>query len=107
VWGAVIGAVAIMIVGFSWGGWTLGSSAEQMAKERANATLVTVLTPLCVERFMNQPEATLKLAEFQKTAAWRQTEFVEKGGWATMSGSTSPHTVVAKACAEQLTRTKI
>ena len=34
VWGVVIGAVAIMIVGFAWWGWTLSSTAERMATER-------------------------------------------------------------------------
>jgi hypothetical protein len=47
-----------------------------------------------------------KLTEFHQTAAWRQTEFVEKGGWATASGSATPHSTVAKACAAQLMRTK-
>jgi len=106
VWGAVIGAVAMMIIGFSWWGWTLSSTAEQMAKERTTAAVVALLTPMCVESFMKQPDATAKLTEFQQTAAWRQTEFVEKGGWATASGSTTPHSAVAKACADQLVRTK-
>ena len=106
VWGAVIGAVAMMIIGFAWWGWTLSSTAERMATERANAAVVALFTPLCVERFMKQPDAMAKLTEFQQTASWRQTEFVEKGGWATASGSTTPHSGVAKACADQLVRTK-
>jgi hypothetical protein len=55
---------------------------------------------------MKQPDAMAKLTEFHQTASWRQTEFVEKGGWATASGSTTPHSGVAKACADQLVRTK-
>jgi hypothetical protein len=106
VWGAVIGAVAMMIIGFAWWGWTLSSTAEQMAKERANTAVVALLTPICVDSFMKQPDATAKLTELQHTAAWRQTEFVEKGGWATASGSTTPHSAVAKACADQLVRIK-
>jgi hypothetical protein len=27
-WGVVIGALGIMIMGFTWGGWVLGSTAE-------------------------------------------------------------------------------
>jgi hypothetical protein len=106
VWGAVIGAVALMIIGFSWWGWTLSSTAEHMATERASAAVVALLTPICVDSFMKQPDAMAKLAEFRQTAAWRQTEFVEKGGWATASGSTAPHSAVARACAEQLVKTK-
>ena len=106
VWGAVIGAVAMMIIGFSWWGWTLSSTAEQMATERANTAVVALLTPICVASFMKQPDALAKLTEFQQTASWRQTEFVEKGGWATASGSTTPHSAVARACADQLVRAK-
>jgi hypothetical protein len=106
VWGAVIGAVTVMILGFTWGDWTLRSTAEQLAQARAQETLVATLTPMCVERFMTQPEAKLKLAEFQQTASWRQTEVVEKGGWATAPGSTTPQATVAKACAAQLMHIK-
>jgi hypothetical protein len=106
VWGTVLGAVAIMIVGFSWWGWTLSSTAEQMATERASAAVVTLFTPLCVDSFMKQPDAVAKLAEFQQTASWRQSEFVEKGGWATALGSATPHAAVAKSCADQLAKTK-
>ena len=33
--GAAAGAVATIIVGFSWGGWSLASTADKMAKERS------------------------------------------------------------------------
>ena len=66
VWGAVAGAVAISVIGFSQFGWTFGSSAERMANERAQTAVVTVLTPICVEKFRQQAEATAKLAEFSK-----------------------------------------
>src|SRR6266550_4378688 len=36
-WGVVVGVVATMIGGFSWLGWTLGSTAERMAVERTSA----------------------------------------------------------------------
>ncbi len=35
VWGAVAGAIALAVVGFSQLGWTLGSTAEKMATQRA------------------------------------------------------------------------
>jgi hypothetical protein len=31
-WGGVIGVIGIMIVGFGWLGWTLGSTAESLAR---------------------------------------------------------------------------
>src|ERR1700758_5339185 len=66
IWGAVIGAVAISVVGFSSFGWTLGGAAERMANERAQTAVVGVLTPICVERFQHQADAATKLIEFKK-----------------------------------------
>jgi hypothetical protein len=95
-----------MIVGFSWWGWTLGSTAESLAKERANTAVLAILTPLCVERFLQQPDAAVKLAEFHKSGSWQQSQFIEKGGWATLAGSTTPNAAVARACADALVQTK-
>jgi hypothetical protein len=106
-WGAVVGAVAIMIVGFSWWGWTTGSTAERMAKERADTAVTATLTPLCVERFLAQSDSAVKLAELQTTSSWQQSQFVEKGGWATLAGNKTPNSAVARACADALMRTKI
>ncbi len=37
VWGAVIGSILTMIVGFSWGGWTTSSTALQVTMKQADA----------------------------------------------------------------------
>ncbi len=34
IWGVVVGGIAFAVVGFSSLGWTLGSTAEQMATQR-------------------------------------------------------------------------
>ena len=107
VWGAIIGSVITMIVGFSWMGWVLGATAERMAAERTNAAVVVALTPDCVSRFMQQPHAAAKLKELQATDSWKQREALEAGGWATSSGEKTPNSGVANACAEQLVKTKI
>jgi hypothetical protein len=107
VWGAIVGAVATMVVGFSWMGWVLGETAERVAQERATTAVVVALTPFCVSRFMQQPNAAVKLKELQGTDSWKQREFVEAGGWATSSGDTAPNSSVADACAEQLRKAKI
>jgi len=105
-WGVVVGSIATMFVGFTWVGWTLGSTAERMAAERTNAAVVVALTPSCVTRFMQQPGAAAKLAEFQKIESWRQREFIEAGGWATPRGDKAPTVGLARACAEELAKTK-
>jgi hypothetical protein len=40
IWGAVVGAIGIMIAGF-WGfGWMLASTADKMAKDQSEAAVV-------------------------------------------------------------------
>jgi hypothetical protein len=102
-WGAVAGAIALAIVGFSWGGWMTGGAAETLATNRAATAVVAALTPICVDRFRQAADASANLVEMKKaTYAWDQSKFVEKGGWATMPGSSEPNSAVAKACAESL-----
>jgi hypothetical protein len=103
IWGAVFGAAAISVIGFSSFGWMLGGTAERMANERAQTAVVGVLTPICVERFQHQADAATKLIEFKKvSSSWDRRSFIEKGGWATMPGTDAPNSAVVTACAERL-----
>ncbi len=102
-WGAAAGAIALAIVGFNWGGWVTGGTAETIAKNRAATAVVAVLAPICVEKFRQAAGASANLAEMKKaTYASDQSRFIEKGGWATMPGSTEPDSAVARACAQTL-----
>jgi hypothetical protein len=105
-WGAAAGAIALAIVGFNWGGWVTGGTAETIAKSRAATAVVAVLAPICVEKFRQAAGASANLAEMKKATSWDQSTFIEKGGWATMPGSTEPDSAVARACAETLGREK-
>jgi hypothetical protein len=92
-----------MIVGFNWGGWMLGGTAENVAKARAEAATVAALTPICVDQFRQAANATVNFAELSKiNYAWDRGTFIEKGGWATMPGGEKADPAVAKACAESL-----
>ena len=102
VWGAVVGAVAFAVVGFSSLGWTLGSTAEKLATQRAEAAVVAVLTPICVEKFQQQTDAAAKLAAFNKISSWDRRSLIEKAGWATVPGTEKPNSAVVSACAEKL-----
>jgi hypothetical protein len=105
--GAAGGAVVAMIVGFGWGGWTLGSTVEKFAKERAETAVVAVLAPICVDQFRQAANASANLTDLNKfNFAWDRGTFIEKGGWATMPGGEKADPAVAKACAETLVRLK-
>jgi len=101
-WGAVGGAVALAIIGFTWGGWVTGATSETYAKERADAAVVTVLAPICADSFRQDADAAQQLVALNKIRSWEQGTFIEKGGWATMPGMETPPSGVARACAEIL-----
>ena len=104
-WGAAAGAVTLSIVGFAWGGWVTGATAERLALARVETAMVSALTPICVTQFQESPKARASLVALKATSTWEQAEYVSKGGWATMPGSKSePLREVAAACAEALTR---
>jgi hypothetical protein len=103
-WGAVAGASAISVIGFSSMGWMLGATADRMAADRAQSAVVGVLTPICVEKFQQQVDSAAKLTEFKKAASWDQRALIEKGGWATTPGAEKSNSAVASACAEKLGR---
>jgi dienelactone hydrolase len=65
--GMVIGAVASMVIGFSWGGWVTGATANKLAADQAGAAVVTVLTPICVDKFMQNGDAQENLAALRKS----------------------------------------
>ena len=103
-WGIVGGAVALAIIGFSWGGWLTGGKAEAAARTRADDAVVAALAPVCVDRFQRAGDAPAQLVELKKADSWSKGSFVEKGGWAAVPGKHTPERVsaVARACADLL-----
>ena len=98
-WGAAGGAAALAIIGFTWGGWVTGGSAQKTADNSASSAVVAALAPICLVQFQQKPDSVMQLATLKKTASYDQSSFVEKAGWATMPGSTAPSPGVARACA--------
>ena len=102
--GAFVGAVATLVVGFNFAGWVLGSTAEKNATLRVNTALVQVYAPVCVERFKQQANVSVKWAELTKVESWRRDDYIKESGFATPPGSNSPNDPVAGACAEALSK---
>jgi hypothetical protein len=95
--GAVAGAIATMFVGFYWGGWSLGSTADKMAKERSEQAVVAALAPVCVDKFRALPDAEAKQAVLLKVESWkRRDEFPKE--LVTLPGESYPSTALVDAC---------
>jgi hypothetical protein len=101
-YGAVCGAIALSIVGFSWGGWVTGSTARQMASNQSDRDVVVALTAICLEQSRRDPETTERLATLRAAASYTRADSVIRHGWATMPGTTQPNRQVANACAQQI-----
>ena len=105
--GIAIGAVASIVIGFSWGDWMTDSTANRLAAERADTAVVAALTPVCVEKFLQNSDAQANLVAIKKIPSnSEQGEYVRKGGWATLPGATSTDYRLARECAEKLTQEK-
>src|ERR1700733_8381758 len=85
--GAALGAFATLGIGFSWGGFMLGSTAKTLADSTDSSAVVAARAPICVDQFPHSYHETSNLSALKKTDSWRQAAYEEKGGWATMPGS--------------------
>ena len=97
--GAVVGAIAVAIVGFGWGGWVTGGTAAKNSASASHDAVVAALAPICVERFLGQSDAVVRTADLAKTSSWERGAMIEKSGYATMPGSKTADSDVARACA--------
>jgi len=104
VFGLLVAAVVLtMIVGFNWGGWVSGDTAQKSAARGAQAAIVLRLAPICVAQFNLDPESAPKLVELKAiTNSYDRPNYVKAQGWATMPGDETPDNGVADACAKLL-----
>jgi len=104
--GAVGGAIALAIVGFSWGGWMTSSNAQEVAAARVNTAVVEALAPVCVAKFRADPAVDANLIALKEADSWSQGDVIVQGGWATVvdSEATEHQSAVAKACSVILTK---
>ncbi len=101
-WGAVGGGIVLAVIGFAWGGWVTGGTAEKMAEELAQTAVVARLAPICVEQYNQDSEKDQKLKELKEESSSKRDDYVEKQGWATMPGEKEADSKVAAKCAELL-----
>jgi len=102
-WACAGSVVAATIVGFSWGGWVTGGSAQAMADKAAAQARQELAAVVCVDRFMAAADAGVQLAALQEmTSSYTQGQFVRDGGWASMSANSTDARKAAGLCAEEL-----
>ena len=94
-WGALGGAVAAIIIGFSWGGWVTGGKSELAGAAQAQDAVVLAFVPLCVAKAQGDPD---KLPGLKKESSYQREKYVVDAGW--VSNVTEKYRFsVASACA--------
>jgi hypothetical protein len=102
IYGAVCGAVALAIAGFSWGGWVTGGTARAMAADQSQTAVVAALSSICVDQSKRDPQLAERVAAIKTASSWTRGDLVMKNGWATMPGTTEGNSQVARDCAEKI-----
>ena len=99
--GAAVGAVATMIVGFNWGGWSLSSTADKMAKDQSDLAVVTALAPVCAAKFRALPDAAAKTVALAKVDSWKRADEFPKE-FVTLPDELYPSSALVNACSTLL-----
>ena len=112
-WACAGSVIAATVVGFSWGGWVTGGSAQEVVEESAAQARQELAAVVCVDRFMAAPDVGVQLAALKgRERSYQQSKFVEEGGWAIIVPASSPtdyqartdHREAAGLCAEELAK---
>jgi hypothetical protein len=101
-WSCAACAVATIVVGFTWGGWTTGGTARSTAREAALGARNELAAAVCVDRFEAAAGGPAQLVALKALGGWDRGSFVEKGGWAAMPDKVAPGDGTARLCADKL-----
>jgi hypothetical protein len=91
-----------LLVGFTWGGWVTGSTAQRTAITMSNNAVVQRLSAICVAQFQQDPAKDQKLTELKAASSYQQGTYVKEQGWAIMPGDEQADSKVATECAKLL-----
>jgi hypothetical protein len=101
-WLLVAAIILTMIVGFNWGGWVTGNTAQRLAESTARDAVIERLSSICVGQFNLDPGRAQKLQEMTGAKGSQRVTYVKDQGWATMPGEEKPDNRVADACTTRL-----
>jgi len=105
-WSCAGCAVATMIVGFTWGGWVTGGSAEKMSGAAASTARAELAAAMCVTRFMGGADMTEQLAALKASNSWNRSDLLDKAGWTTPPGAEKAVQGAADLCVKRLLEAK-
>jgi hypothetical protein len=102
--GLVAGAVVLTVgLGFGMAGWVTGGTAQSMAAKAADEARAELAAVICVQNFLASADVGAQMAELKGIdSSFRQRQFIEAGGWATMPNAEAANRQAADLCARAL-----
>ena len=98
VYGALVGAAAVSILGFTWGGWTTAGSAGELAQNLAAEEVTLAMVLVCLKMSEAASNRIAKLATLQDGSSFQRRNAMMETGWATLPGTDAPSRDLADAC---------
>ncbi len=96
--GAGVGAIALSIIGFGWGGWMTEKTAQRISNNNSIEAVTMALMPYCLQNSKDDPNSMEVLIQLKKFNSYKQRSIIEEAGWATPLGSEKPNSALAAAC---------
>ncbi|MDF0601903.1 hypothetical protein P1J78_14255 [Psychromarinibacter sp. C21-152] len=101
-YGAMIGAVFVGVVGFTWGGWVTGGTSNDRAMAMSRDTVVASMVPVCLDMARSDPARADKMATIRAASTYQRRDALMEAGWATMPGTDAPDRDIAQGCLAEL-----
>lgn len=101
-WCCAASVVATIVVGFNWGGWVKGGTADSMATTAATSARADLAANICAYSFLRGPDAPAKLVSLKAAESWKRDTMIEDGGWTKMPGGDKSVSGAAALCVERL-----
>lgn len=102
IYGAMIGAVFVGVVGFKWGGWVTSGTANERAMAVSRQDMIEAMVPVCLDIAQADPSRANKLETIRGALSYQRRDALMAAGWATMPGVDIPDRDIAQACLEAL-----
>ena len=102
IYGAVIGAAVVGILGFTWGGWVTSGTANDRAMAMSHDDVVAAMVPVCLDMARTDPDRAAKIATIRDASTFQRRDALMEAGWATVPGADSPDRDIARACLASL-----
>lgn len=103
-WTAVGASALTIAVGFMWGGWVTGGTADRMVLEARTGAQAELAAAVCAANFRTSETAQAQFAEIAALSSARQRQFVQDQPWAVVPGLDGVNRTTAELCARMITQ---